>query len=256
VRTFLQRIQELWQSPSPDASREIFARITGEPVGNDALYAEAMRHRSLLRERRNGEEGSNERLEFLGDAVLGFLTAEYLFQAYPDEDEGYMTRLRSKLVSGRALATRASEIGLGEFILLSENMTQLRGDRNANILADAFEALIGAVFLDQGIEAARRFVRRAALDPVNLAELAEKEDNYKSLLLEYAQARGWAQPVYRLLAAEGPSHARRFQVEAVVGDNAWGTGEAGSKKRAEQRAAEEALSNLRSRDADVEAASG
>ncbi len=187
---------------------------------------------------------SNERLEFLGDAVLGFITAEHLFSRFPDKDEGFLTRLRAKLVNGKALAQCAERINLGSLILMSKNMDQERGRQNRTILADAFEALVGAIYLDQGLDIARIFIHRTMLEQVDLLELAHQYDNYKSLLLEFAQARGWPQPQYRVVVEEGPSHAKTFTVDAVLKGEPKGRGQGNSKKLAEQRAAKEALIRL------------
>lgn len=233
------------ETPAPfGLTPAALSAVTGEPVGRMDLYVQAMKHRSLGRGRYLTAEDSNERLEFLGDSILGFVTADHLFARFPDQDEGFLTRLRSRLVNGKALADRATRIGLGELVLLSEHAVQDRGRANENILADAYEALIGALFLDQGIEAATRFVHRTGLDGIDLESLAEKDDNHKSLLLEYSQARGWPQPVYRLIHEEGPGHDRTFTVEAVVRGEGLATGKARSKKRAEQLAAASALEHI------------
>ncbi len=230
---------------SESLSRKDLERLVGFRVRDMELYERAMRHRSLLRGEINSAARSNERLEFLGDAVLGFITAEHLYRLFPTKDEGFLTRLRAKLVNGKALAECAEQIDLGQLILMSKNMVQERGRENRTILADAFEALIGAIYLDLGLGAARTFIHRTMLAQVDLGELAQQHDNYKSLLLEYAQARGWPQPTYRVVSEEGPSHARTFTVDAVLQNRPSGRGQAGSKKLAEQRAAREALKRLR-----------
>ena len=226
-------------------SRKAIEALVGFRVGNMALYERAMRHRSLLSGEPETFSKSNERLEFLGDAVLGFITAEHLFAQFPDKDEGFLTRLRAKLVNGKALAICAEDINLGSLILMSKNMVQEQGRQNRTILADAFEALIGAIYLDQGLEAARQFIERTMLLHVDLSELSQQYDNFKSLLLEYAQARSWAQPIYRVVSEEGPSHAKIFTVDVILKDDAQGRGQGASKKLAEQRAAREALKALR-----------
>ena len=234
--------------PAGDASAELRAaveRLVGSPVGDFGLYRQALVHRSVLRGQPDSHLASNERLEFLGDAVLGFVTAEYLYHHFPERNEGFLTRLRAKLVNGQILARYARNIDLGGLIFLSDNMDQAAGRKNPTILADAFEALIGAIYLDLGLEPARRFIHRTMLDPVNLASLAERRDNYKSLLLEYVQAQGWAQPVYRVAAEEGPSHDKTFTVEVLIDGRPWGIGTAGSKKKAEQQAADMAMERLR-----------
>ncbi len=215
------------------------------PVCDLALYERALMHRSLLRGRAENALLSNERLEFLGDAALGFVAAEHLYRTFPDKDEGFLTRLRSKIVNGQALARHAREVDLGSLLLISENMEHAGGRETPTILADAFEAVIGAIYLDLGLEQTRTFIHNTMLRDADLAGLADQHDNYKSLLLEYAQARGWPQPEYQVTHEEGPSHDRVFTVSAIVKGDAWGGGTAGSKKKAEQRAAREALRRLR-----------
>jgi ribonuclease-3 len=218
--------------------------FVGMKVHTLALYEQALRHRSLVRGRQEGHLASNERLEFLGDAVLGFITAEHLYGRFPDKDEGFLTRLRAKLVNGVALAEWASQAGLGHLILMSDTMAQTAGHGHQTIRADAFEAIIGALYLDLGMPATRQFIHRTVLQPIDLETLAHQDDNHKSLLLEYVQARGWPQPVYRVAAEEGPSHNRHFTVEVLLQKTAYGVGQARSKKVAEQEAARQALARL------------
>lgn len=245
-RALVGRLGRRRASGREAVSRQAVEQLIGRPVGDLALYEQALRHRSRLRGHPQSHLHSNERLEFLGDAVLGFIVAEHLYHDFPDKTEGFLTRLRAKLVNGEALAQTAEEIDLGDLILMSENMVQTEGRQNQTILADALEAVIGALYLDQGIVAARTFIHQAMLEDADLDDLAERRDNFKSLLLEYAQAQGWAQPRYRVVGEEGPSHDRRFTVEVVIHNEAYGVGEARSKKRAEQKAARQALHRLTS----------
>ncbi len=235
---------ETTATPRSDVSPERIEHMTGVPVRDLSLYDRAFTHRSILRAHPESQLVSNERLEFLGDAVLGFVVAEQLHRQFPDRDEGFLTKLRSKLVNGQALARYARSIELGSLINMSENMDQTGGRQSVSILADAFEALIGAMYMDAGLEETRRFISRVMFEKVDLNDLAQQHDNYKSLLLEYAQAKGWPQPRYRVTLEEGPSHDRTFTVEVLIQDRGFGTGTAGSKKRAEQIAASEALRSL------------
>jgi len=227
------------------ALRQQIEAFVGMPVGDLGIYERALRHRSVLRGQANSHLRSNERLEFLGDAVLGVAVAERLYDEFPDRDEGFLTRLRARLVNGPMLASYAEALGLGPLLLLSPNMAQAEGRSNPTILADAFEAVLGALYLDLGFDAARTFVFDLLTEHVDLDEIAEQRSNFKSLLLEFVQARGQAQPVYNVVAEEGPSHDRRFTIEVCVEDVALGLGRARSKKRAEQEAASEALERLR-----------
>ena len=227
-----------------EVDRTEIERLVGMPVRNLRFYAQALKHRSLLRGQTETHLFSNERLEFLGDAVLGFVTADYLYHSFPEKDEGFLTRLRAKIVNGQALARHARVLDLGRLILMSDNMAQTAGRTNRSILADAYEAVIGALYLDLGLEAARAFIHRTLIGRVNLVELAGLQDNYKSLLLEHVQAQGWPQPQYRVTSEKGPSHDRVFTVEVFLRDRPYGQGTAGSKKKAEQEAAGRALARL------------
>ncbi|QXD17188.1 ribonuclease III [Rhodocaloribacter litoris] len=246
LRRVLRRMFRRAPTPAPPSDRRaVIERIVGTAVQDPALYERALTHRSVSRGRPDSHLYSNERLEFLGDAVLGFVTAEHLYHHFPDRDEGFLTRLRAKLVNGQSLARLARQIDLGSVIRMSDNMAQGGGRNNPSILADAFEALIGALYLDLGPAAARAFIHRVMLDQVDLDALARQRDNFKSLLLEYVQAHGWPQPRYRVTDEEGPSHERIFTVEVLLGDRPYGYGTAGSKKKAEQEAAGMALERLR-----------
>ena len=234
------------------ARRDIEA-LVGTPIGDLALYEHALRHRSLFRGLSTDGTESNERLEFLGDAVLGAVVAEIMYRTFPDRSEGLLTRTRATLVNGKALAGYAETIGLGPLILMSDNMDASDGRSNQTILADAFEAVVGAVYLDLGFAAARRFVTDVLARCVDFEEAAADRSNHKSRLLEHVQALGLEQPTYEVVAEEGPSHDRHFTVAAVVGGRRLGEGSAKSKKGAEQVAAREALAALRQQDAVGEA---
>jgi len=224
--------------------RQTIERLIGHSIRDLSLYERALTHRSLLRTEQSPELKSNERLEYLGDAVLGMVVAEHLFRRFPDKDEGYLTRLRAKLVNRKTLADRASELNLGDIIFMSKAIADTTGRTSESILADAFEAVIGAMYLDVGIEAARSFIRKTVLQRVDLAELARQRVNFKSHLLEYAQAHKWPQPAYRVVEESGPSHDKTFRVEVVLSGKSLGEGTAKSKKEAEQIAARRALGEL------------
>jgi len=224
--------------------REPLEDLTGQPVGDLSLYRRALTHRSLLRGHPKSHLHSNERLEFLGDALLNFVVGETLYASFPTKNEGYLTRLRAKLVNRDALAHYARQIDLGAHLLMSENAAKDEGRNNPSILADAYEALVGAVYLDGGHGPAADFIQASALDPIDLQNVAAQEENYKSRLLEAMQAEGRPQPTYRVIREEGPSHDKTFTVAACVDGTAYGRGTAGQKKAAEQQAAREALNRL------------
>ena len=228
----------------PDDSTELISKVTGLPVGRPDLYELALRHASLVRHKKHRHLKSNERLEFLGDAVLGLAAAEFAYEKFPDQNEGFLTRLRSKLVNKRALAGYAKTIELQHLLEMSEDMDRAGGRLNASMLANAFEAFLGALYLDHGYIPARQFVLATIARSVDISEVAERRENYKSLLLEFAQSKKWPQPTYKVLSEEGPGHQREFLVEVIIGSETFGTGQGRSKKMAEQRAAKSALKYL------------
>ena len=226
-------------------SRAQIEALVRMPIGALPTYEHALRHRSIFRGQTTDGTESNERLEFLGDAVLGAVVAERLYVAFPDRDEGFLTRTRANLVNGKTLAGFATQIGLAPLVLISDNMDASGGRENATILADAFEAIVGALYVDLGFGAARQFVNGVLDRCVNLEAVARDKSNFKSQLLELVQARALGQPTYDVVSEEGPSHDREFTVAALVDGDEVGRGTARSKKAAEQEAAERALAALR-----------
>ena len=224
--------------------RPTLETLVGASINDPALYRRALTHRSVLRGSPDAALRSNERLEFLGDALIDLVIGEALYHRYPEKNEGFLSRLRAKLVSGTALSRYARAMELGAHLRMSDNAAAANGRENPSILADAFEALTGAVYLDLGYQAAVAFVHRRALEPFDIADIAALDANHKSRLLEYLQAEGRPQPTYRVVEESGPSHDKTFTVEACVDDTAYGQGTAGSKQEAEQRAAHDALTHL------------
>lgn len=222
--------------------RHDIEHLLGEKARDVRLYEKALRHSSDLQ----GEHvtASNERLEFLGDAVLNLLVADYLYQEFPLEMEGFLTQLRAKLVSGQALAKLAEELDLGSLIAMSDDMLNAGGRSHHGVLADCLEAVIGALYLDRGLAATRRFIYRTMLARTDLELLAATTENHKSQLLEYAQARGWSQPKYRVVQERGPGHSPSFTVEVEIGGEPLGRGIGSNKKAAEKQAAQRALEQL------------
>jgi ribonuclease-3 len=212
---------------------------------NWSYFFEALLHRSYL-QYLSLRVNSNERLEFLGDAILNFIVADYLWAHYPELEEGNLTKFRSRLVNRKILAQRAKELSLDDFLFLSASALQSLDTGSDSILADAFEAIVGALYLDGGIPAARRFVERTLLSNVDIEALMTADDNYKSALLEYAQAQALGIPRYAMVKEEGPDHDRRFTIEVFVGNERYGVGSGRSKKDAEQAAALMALERIQS----------
>jgi ribonuclease-3 len=205
------------------------------------LLNQALLHRSYLNGRSATRTDSNERMEFLGDSVLGLVVNEHLYRKYPEENEGNLTKIKSLIVSRQILAQKAEETGLGRYLLLSSSESEAGGRTRASIIADALEAVIGAIYLDQGLPAAQGFVQGIILDEVR--ELTQNEDNlnYKSLLQEKVQGERKLHPVYRIRKEMGPDHEKTFHVDVSVGGQVVGHGEGHTKKEAEQAAARSAL---------------
>ncbi len=207
-----------------------------------ALLKRALTHRSYLNEHVAApDEKDNERLEFLGDAVLDFITGAWLFNTFPDLDEGRLTTLRAALVRVSTLAEFAREMGLPELMRLGKGEIDTGGRNRANILGDAFEAVLGALFLDQGIDACQSFV----LPFLERTTPAIRQDNAdrdpKSKLQEWSQGQLGVTPRYKLAGTTGPDHARIFHVQVFLGEEAYASGAGTSKQMAEQIAAREAL---------------
>jgi ribonuclease-3 len=209
------------------------------------LLEHALTHRSRTHEDASGGVIDNESLEFLGDAVLGFVIADLLFTRYPTHSEGYKSKVKAGIVSTVALARLAEAIDLGRYLILGRGEEKTGGRQKQAILADSFEALIAAVYLDGGVDAARTFIllmfRPLVAAGGDRADEAAFTDDWKSALQEWLQARGRGLPRYRLAATDGPEHRKRFDVEVVVGGTVLARASGRSKKEAEQQAAKAAL---------------
>lgn len=221
-----------------------FEALLGYSFIDRGLLVQALKHRSYLPLANEERVSSNERLELLGDAVLGLLVTEHLYRRYPEKEEGDLTPMKSLLVSRKILAAAARQIGLGGFVLLSQSEERSGGRHRSSILADVFEAVTGAIYLDGGLASARAFVQRHLLSRLDEIVRQEQYRNFKSLLLEYAQGRSLGAPVYIVTAEEGPDHQKVFTVEVRIQDKTVGKGSGNSKKKAEQEAAKAALERL------------
>jgi ribonuclease-3 len=209
-----------------------------------SLLEQALVHSSYVNENPGLVTTDNERLEFLGDAVLGFIVAEELYKRFPRFSEGEMTRLRSLLVRQDALSRMARAIKLGDYLYLGRGEEASGGRRKPANLAGALEAVIAAVLLDRGLNTARKFILKLADRELKKALSQGVEADYKSRLQELIQARQQQAPSYRLVEAKGPDHDRRFTVEVRVGDRVLGRGSGKNKKSAEAEAARSALDQL------------
>lgn len=212
-------------------------------IDNQELLEQAFTHRSYLNEAKK-KVSSNERLEFLGDSILSLIVSQYLFEKYPDFNEGILTNLRSLLVNTKSLGITARELGFGGYLKLSKGEEDSQGRENQSLLADSYEAFIGALYVDQGLEATRAFITETLLPKAEHLVARNALKDPKSLLQEKVQAKKHASPFYKVHLEEGPAHARIFTVGVYINDELMGEGRGRSKQEAEEHAAEQALEKL------------
>jgi ribonuclease-3 len=230
------------------AEFEPLERTIGYRFRDRGLLEHALTHRSRVHEDASGGVFDNESLEFLGDSVLGFVIADMLFRQFPEHNEGQKSKLKASLVSAASLARLGDRIRLGDFLILGRGEEKTGGRRKHALIADCYEALIAAIYLDGGIEPAKAFIERqfgALIEEARRtgAHAAFTED-YKSALQEWLQSRDRGLPVYRLAAEAGPAHRRHFEVEVLVNGEPVARAEGRSKKEAAQAAAKTALALL------------
>ena len=234
----------------PHVTRQEIQDILGMKIKNVSYYQRALVHKSIYKavKRYQGNDlqeyliQHNERMEFLGDSVLSLIIANYLFHRYPDNDEGFLTRIKTKLVNGVQLAKLAKQINLGKYILMSNHVENIKGRNSQKILEDAFEAFLAAIFKDIGFDAVNSFV----VDLIEKLDFSDVllEDNYKDILLKYSQKTFNCVPEYNLVSTEGPPHNRQFTVIVFIDNKFYETGTGKSKKQAEQIASEKTLKIL------------
>ncbi len=216
------------------------------------LFREAMTHRSYLVKTKLTDEDkksakgcvklqkkSNERLQFLGDAVIHFLIAEYLYHKYPDADEGFLTRLRCKLENRDSLFYLAKQTDIASYILVNQTIEVSHGRNNVNIIGSGLESFVGAIYLQFGLNVARQFVLEVIRIELDIKEIAENETNYKALILQLYNQKGWGHPVYKIIKEDGPDHCKEFTMGIYLHGKLMGNGRASSKKKAEQIASKE-----------------
>lgn len=226
---------------------QLAARL-GVSFNNLLFLHQALTHTSYANESRQTNVIHNERLEFLGDAVLELATSTYLYRHFPDMPEGEMTKARASLVCEVSLHRRAAEVNLGDYLLLGHGEIVTGGAQRPSILADAFEAVIGAIYLDQGWKVASDYVLTQLQTELSEVEAGQTLKDYKTILQEVVQRHAGQHIVYELLAATGPDHAKVFQVAVRINGLAYGTGRGRTKKEAEQHAAGEALKKFQGRE--------
>ena len=220
-----------------------YAGQLGIEFNDPLLLLRALTHRSYLNENPDSLE-DNERLEFLGDAVLDFLVGAWLYNRFPEMPEGNLTRLRSALVRTENLAKFAEEIELGKAILLGHGESDGGGRERPALLCAAFEALVGAIFIDQGITTVRDFIEPKLENAAQTIVRTNRDKDPKSILQEWAQSQGLGTPYYRTVSSSGPDHAKSFIVEVIVENKVQGSGVGNSKQAAAKIAAEQALNIL------------
>ena len=238
-------LRKLFKGGRKEPSFSELEKVLGYRFQDNDLLITSLSHRSFVNSQRTDKKmESNERLEFLGDAVLNIIVTDYLYREYPDKEEGRMSKMKSLVVSSRVLGLCADAWNLGDFILLSRSEEKSGGRKRLSILADAYEAVIGAVYLDGGLESARKLIHSSLMEIMD--EVLDDEDlaNYKSKLLEYTQSRGMGIPSYDVLQETGPEHQKSFVVGVYVQNQEWGRGSGNSKKSAEQAGARVALANM------------
>ncbi len=219
-----------------------FEEKIGYKFQNRKLLCQALTHSSYANERHLGRQADNERLEFLGDAVLEIVSSEFLYHRYPNYPEGELTRLRASMVCEPTLAFCTRELNLGKYLLLGKGEDQTGGRERKSILSDALEAVIGAVYLDGGFASAKEFIFRFVLNDIEHKQLFFDS---KTILQEVVQGNYDEQLQYFLVSEEGPDHDKKFLVEARIGNTVYGQGTGRTKKSAEQEAAYQTLLKLK-----------
>jgi len=222
-----------------------FQEKIGINFNNDAILKQAFTHSSYVNEHRRKRREDNERLEFLGDAVLELLVSQYLYKTYPTMSEGDLTKLRAAVVCEPSLVKFANELSFGELVLLGKGEELTGGRTRPALLADVFEAFIGAVYLDQGIDVALQFLEKIVFPKIKEGAFSHVMD-FKSQLQELVQREGAGTIEYRILTENGPAHNREFVATVSLNGKELGTGNGKSKKEAEQHAAQMALTQLKS----------
>ena len=224
--------------PIADLDLNSLYKIIGYKFNDESLLREALTHRSFSVSR---NYPSNQRLEFLGDAVIELVCSHVLYEKFPDKEEGPLTEARASLVKGSSLANLAHKLGLSKFILLSSDEKLRGGGSNPSILADLYESITGAIYLDGEYKSAEKFIKKTLLLDLGSTIQDAKLTNHKSRLLEYLQANALGNVKYKVVGQSGPDHAKVFEVEAILNEESLGNGTGKKLKEAEQKAAEKAL---------------
>lgn len=222
-----------------------FLKKLGIEYKSIELYTEALTHRSYINEKKTSDIKHNERLEFLGDAVLELITTEYLYSTYPERPEGELTSFRAAIVRTDSLAIESRELGYGEFLKMSKGEEATGGRDKDYLLANTFEAMLGAMYLDLGYDFAKAFVTKTLVPKIETIVKERLDIDAKTKFQELAQSIFKVTPTYRVLSEEGPDHNKIFRVAVLVDEKEYGVGEGPSKQKAEEQAAIEALNTLK-----------
>jgi len=221
-------------------------KVIGFPISSEhqKLFLRALSHRSIVDNDKYDSIATYERLEFLGDAVLDLIVTEILFDKYPQENEGFLTKLRAKIVRGDTLYELALKLGLNQFLVIGERAVGQGIESSKSVLSDVYEALTAAIYVSYGYERAFDFVSGNLEKFIDFDDIVTKIDNHKSLLMEYSQSEKMELPRYEVLSEKGPGHNKTFHVAVYIGNDIYGEGQGKSKKNAEQMAAKKALSSF------------
>jgi len=219
-------------------------RLIGHRFKNKAILSQALTHKSFANEKDKMAYGDNERLEFLGDSVLGIVISRVLYDDCPNHDEGILTRYKSQLVSGSTLSRIAKNLKIGGFLLLGKGEEASGGRKHDSNLLCALEAIIGALYLDGDLKAAAKFINKVFKSEIELVKEGKGSKDYKSVLQQLALKKFKTMPSYKIISEIGPDHKKHFIVEALISGKRYGIGSGYNKKSAEQASAKEALSAL------------
>ena len=227
----------------PDLGK--FEKILGYKFKNISYLKNALTHTSYINEHKNNPQSSNERMEFLGDSVLGLSVSEFLYKNYKNLPEGVLSKIRASVVCEDSLAKLASSLSLGEFLYMGKGELLSGGGFKPSVTSDAMESVIAAIYLDSGFETAKSYVLSWLEDAIiEAAEHKGRETDYKSRLQEFCQSKGFV-PTYELLGESGPDHSKIFEARVTTGDGLFAEGKGSNKKKAQQMAAKAMLEKIR-----------
>jgi ribonuclease-3 len=222
-----------------------FERLLGYTFRDRELLARALTHKSYANERRETSSSHNERLEFLGDTVLGFVIGELIYRSFPNLQEGALSKIKAHLVSASMLSAKGRALGIGRYLRMGAGEARSGGAEKLSLLADGFEAVVAAIYLDGGLSAAEAFLRRIFLPDVTGIDIGDLSfQDYKTALQESAQALGLPLPEYRIVDEYGPDHEKVFVIQVFWNGDAFAYGRGASKREAQRKAAKEALRKL------------